>query len=1599
MRVIRDAHQSMCARKRYAASRKLIPKLTRKKQLMAERRGEAELYWFKTAGLSDEFVIGEQSGLGKLGLDVLKGVGSLVGAFSAIKLAGAATRASKAAERTASSLDELMVNIRKRVDEFVAFAKEKVGLWWLVPVGVLFYALLRQFGTIPIVGIALTALITGALGHVWPKLAKFFSPIQEQSEGELPALVATAACMCMFPKGKSPEAVADILMRRAGGFNRSVEGFQSIFKFAMQYAEKLVNVFRRMLSKDELYFTGQTDRLMRAWMSKVDAFEKKCVSGNPSLEELRAALDLQVEGIGFRQVLRVPGTIVACNKYLERLGVLLQAHKGALDASNSFRAQPTFVCFGGGSATGKTSALKVMGTMTLLIAGEVSAQDAMSNLWQKGSTEYWNGYVGQRCLIMDDCFQNKPQAGQEDNEYMQVIRTIGNWACPLNFADIESKGRFYFNSPLVIGTTNAKNVDILAGSVLNCPEAVVRRIQFGYWIEVHDDWKRGGVFDYARVESEYARRMAELPDGATQEQVIAAYPWEAWKVYRHDFKSEPNTGVAPLSMRDVMYEVAADIRNKKAAHSESTELLMNWLKKAEGAFPAQVAVQGDVSRPVPEIVPQAGFDPDAPSGSRRREPNPVLEQLNRDLEIRRADERVLREARLIAEAPPEFFNELRREQRERWERDRAAAIRQYERETTSFWGLILDFALGAIDTFVEWFRSPPEVGIMRQVRAAENPLEALWNVSVVLAEYWYWVLQRIGTLSICFIVAKEIMKFCSSMFNHMFRRGKKNRRGKDQSNIKEGAAKSKVKKDFVFKDVANAQLGCPPEDVQQNKIYENTYKLTIGELDDPDVQVAGQVLFVQGTVCMMPMHFAVKIRNLAPDTVLVFNHVLRPALTLRMSAGAFNAFPTTSVHEDVDLVFVKFAPSTIRAHWNCVPYFLTKPMLSDFLRVKNVKTRLDIAEIVKPSFKGGSSYISRKTLMPPGIEYRESISVLGCARTMVVEYAAQTVEGDCGAPLCIAESRTYNGCLIGVHTAGTTGWYQRYGFATYTTKEMVMQAIKALDAYSDELEADAVRRGITISPIDAVDQSGIVGPGLLVDGSFDLIGKVSPPLSVGTKSAIRPTPLYFDEVFGKCPTAPAVLRPITNGDGETVRPMIKGLQAYQSPQEVREIPLIDGIVRLATQKHREETEHCMREVLTPEEAVLGIAGLKLKKIARDTSPGYPYRLVHKDGKKDFFGRGEDYELTSDAWYALRERVLYVVEQAKRNVRLCHIFTDFLKDELRSLKKVREVATRVISGAPLDYVIAVRMYFGAFLAAMFSSHTASGMAPGINHYTEWHRIANLLLTRGKKVFGGDFSRFDASEQPYLHMKILEYINDWYARFNVHVSEDDRVREVLWMDLIHSRHLTGDGNTLEYLVQWNKSLPSGHPLTTPVNSLYSLITLTACYVHTTGDLTDMWEKAFIVTFGDDNVNSAHDSVAELFNQVTVSEKMKELFNLDYTSDKKGADLVAYGSIEEVTFLKRSFLRDHDIGSGGWVAPLALDSFLYVAYWSRNKRNEKGDVLNNLQNSLGEMSLHPPSVWDTYFPMLSEWAERVDFGLLPFTKRQEARDWVSTRTDVWF
>ena len=635
----------------------------------------------------------------------------------------------------------------------------------------------------------------------------------------------------------------------------------------------------------------------------------------------------------------------------------------------------------------------------------------------------------------------------------------------------------------------------------------------------------------------------------------------------------------------------------------------------------------------------------------------------------------------------------------------------------------------------------------------------------------------------------------------------------------------------------------------------------------------------------------------------------------------------------------------------------------------------------------------------------------GLSLSGMVKYTAPTVIGDCGVPLSLSESRHFGGrCIIGIHSAGRDNIHGREGYATVVTQEVARELYKELRTYTDR-GAEVLNEEHTLpGGEDFIEMQTALKTAGVVGGSIELVGVLDKPVNMPTKTALNVSEFQRDKVFGECPTAPAVLK-AKQVDGQWVEPMAKGIEAYQTPLKCKSAVDMDMVVDLAMQKHWQVTERYPRAILSFEEAICPPDHWKLKPINRKTAAGYKYAefvSAKTPGKTAFLGHeGEvDFSDKNKPLQVVRGHVENIISQAEKGVRLLHLCTDFLKDELRPLHKVQSVATRVISGTPFDYTIAVRMYFGAFVAAMFDTYVANGMAPGINHYKEWFRIVDFLKQVGDATFDGDFGRFDSSEMPWIHLPLLRYINKWYRHNNPEwTPQDDRVRYILWLELVHSRHITGTGTSLRYVVQWNKSLPSGHPLTTVVNSMYSLVTLTGCYVHATGDTMDMWNHARFCTFGDDNVNSVSEDVKDVFNQVTVAKDMAELFDLKYTAGDKSGQLVPFKTIEEVTFLKRSFLRDDDeeglinrCANIGWVAPLAKESYLYEPYWYKNRRDPVGDLETRIEHCLCEMSLHPQSVWDEYVPLLMEWCTRNNVSV-KLTSRAAARQYVKTRFDVWF
>jgi hypothetical protein len=760
-----------------------------------------------------------------------------------------------------------------------------------------------------------------------------------------------------------------------------------------------------------------------------------------------------------------------------------------------------------------------------------------------------------------------------------------------------------------------------------------------------------------------------------------------------------------------------------------------------------------------------------------------------------------------------------------------------------------------------------------------------------------------------------------------------------------------------------------------DNIYANSYKMYV----ERTKFVLGQVCFVAGEVALQPQHFTETliegIRNKVHtgDDIVVFRNAVNSEHSVRFTVDQYLAFERISTRE-IDVEFVKF--ESIRAHRQVLNSFVTE---KDLRYISGNSGLLHMCDI--DDKKQLLATVSKNTWRLPSLGYVSQPLIFGGRRmNRYVQYAGSTTPGDCGAPITLERSDAFGGrCWLGVHCAAMTG--ANVSFSNVVTREMVDDAIKAFSVIHDMFEEDLWERGIKL-------QSGDMFPFEKM-GSFLPIGLVELPISLCPKSKYFKTELYG--TLGEYTCQPAPLGPVVR-NWERIWPMENAVRPYSSPLLHLDLPHIQDAVHTAFKPFVERTRDVRKGLYDFEEAVLGVPQDKFRSVPRNTSPGFPYVYDVKGGKKEFFGEEQEYDLTGKRAQELRQRVNHILEKARRGIRLSNVYVDFLKDELRPAAKIEAVATRLISSAPLDYVVAWRMLFGTFSSAMMRINVDTGMAPGICSYSDWPRVAKHLQQHGAAVFDGDFKAFDSSEQPCVHNALLDHINLWYNDS----AENQLARKVLWLDLVHSRHIGGRGDNQKYIYQWNHSLPSGHPFTTIINSLYSLVALIYSYFDLTGDRRGFWNHVAPLTYGDDNVCNVSDTKVEQFNQITVSKAMSRNFGMVYTSGHKDKELEPYTTIEEITFLKRGFYNDND----RWLCPLELESFLYTHYWCKNKKLEKQICVDVLENSLEELALHPPKLWPVYGRKLADLL-RENFGRETncCPTRQSYLSLVLSRTEEWY
>jgi hypothetical protein len=573
-------------------------------------------------------------------------------------------------------------------------------------------------------------------------------------------------------------------------------------------------------------------------------------------------------------------------------------------------------------------------------------------------------------------------------------------------------------------------------------------------------------------------------------------------------------------------------------------------------------------------------------------------------------------------------------------------------------------------------------------------------------------------------------------------------------------------------------------------------------------------------------------------------------------------------------------------------------------------------------------------------------------------YHSSTDYGDCGTPLYVIDKSSSSAKIIGMHVAGTTS-SPRMGISTVLVREFLEEALLGVPQ---------------MYQIDTVDNNFEKLEEMeLYNNKFrnafhDVYRQNDSP-----RSKIVRSPLY--EAWGPAISKPAFLRvAIVNGEKIDVKANAYSKVAvgrwklpHKLIQQIGTSYLQDLLVH--------KVKDCPKRLYTFEEAICGLSeDIDYGSVARNTSPGYPYifepAVKRCGGKRYWFGKDDVYAMDNDRVARLKKKCEVIIRLAAVGRRSEHVFIDFLKDERRPIAKADAGKTRMVNAGPMDYLIITRMYFGAFANWFTKNRCFNGSAIGVNPYSkEWHVIADLLEQFGRdlrNVGAGDYSSYDGSEKPVVHDTILQIINKWYDDG----EENALIRTVLWAELVQARHLSGD---IQYTAVM--SLPSGHPLTALVNTMYNAIAFRYCWYRANkndlSSLKSFTNFVYTIMLGDDNVYSVHPDYTDIFNDVNLEGWMLE-FGLIYTNETKTSSMSDLRHLTEVSFLKRTFRFEET--QSCYVAPLDLGVILEMPYWTKSKQ-AISITESNVETSIMELALHTQAIYDEWAPKIVKACEEND------------------------
>jgi len=370
-----------------------------------------------------------------------------------------------------------------------------------------------------------------------------------------------------------------------------------------------------------------------------------------------------------------------------------------------------------------------------------------------------------------------------------------------------------------------------------------------------------------------------------------------------------------------------------------------------------------------------------------------------------------------------------------------------------------------------------------------------------------------------------------------------------------------------------------------------------------------------------------------------------------------------------------------------------------------------------------------------------------------------------------------------------------------------------------------------------------------------------------------------------------------------------------------------------------------------EDAMFGVDGVAyLNKINGNASSGDPdYRL-----NRSFYDLDKR---TIDP--LILEYVSKIKERAITDSSAMVTFNVLLKDEV--LKESKKFKPRLFTGGSLPLLLVSKQMLGMACRMIMLNRMKFETVQGLNvESPEWGELYNELTQFGpERIVAGDFSKFDKN----IHKGAIRLAFGILRKICV-LSGNYDARELRILDLVIDAISDPVYSMYGTLFMLSCGEPSGHFLTTTINSIVVSMYIRLAWLHEFGEVQTFRENVCLYTMGDDHIMGIKKNG---FGFDIIKNRLGDCGIIYTGNDKSGPDPERLTHIDRCDFLKRKFTyEDYPYKKYGiMTSPIEMDTIYKVLnfYVDSKAMTPLEHTIECVTNALEFLAHHGESVYNSF------------------------------------